>query len=184
MNEEGKKFRYTQKQRSNEMKIKRNKEILDTISKTEIIRGKSIKEKESELAKYNAKTCDFKKFKEYIDKKLDANYDLHKQYEKPIYRKFRLDKYIKEQVSESKMLNNFEKKYGLDTIVVIGDFDKPKGMKGKESCITKKLREIFERKYDVYLINEYNTSKLCNICECEVERFWKREVNKKDKKKK
>lgn len=39
-------------------------------------------------------------------------------------------------------------------------------MKGKEPIINRRIRKIFRNNgYDVYLINEFNTSKLCNKCE-------------------
>ena len=32
--------------------------------------------------------------------------------------------------------------------------------------------------YTIYLINEFRTSKICNICKCETENFYKRENKK------
>jgi hypothetical protein len=60
-----------------------------------------------------------------------------------------------------------------DTIFVIGDWDKGDyNMKGKEPTICKKIRRIFKNAgYRTYLINEYKTSKLCNCCNEELEKF-------------
>lgn len=45
-------------------------------------------------------------------------------------------------------------------------------MKGNEPAISKRLRKIFKiNGYEIYKINEFNTSKLCNKCCCENERF-------------
>ena len=74
------------------------------------------------------------------------------------------------------MVNDFKKKMGKpeDTIIAIGDYS-DKGLKGTESSITKKTRKIFKRHgYEVYLINEYNTSKLCCCCGNTTENFIKR----------
>jgi len=39
-------------------------------------------------------------------------------------------------------------------------------MKGKEPIINRRIRKIFRNNgYEVYLINEFHTSKLCNKCE-------------------
>ena len=57
-------------------------------------------------------------------------------------------------------------------------------MKGLEPIICKKIRRIFKNAgYETYLINEYCTSKLCNNCHQELEKFLIRKSNKpKDKK--
>jgi hypothetical protein len=40
----------------------------------------------------------------------------------------------------------------------------------------KKIRKIFEKKYEAYLINEFRTSKICNNCESDVNRFLKKKI--------
>ena len=88
------------------------------------------------------------------------------------------------QKSESKIVKNFEKKFGTpeNTIYVIGDYDKGSyHMKGKEPVICKKFRRIYRNaKYKTYLINEFNTSKLCNCCHDELE-YFKERLSKKPK---
>jgi hypothetical protein len=73
------------------------------------------------------------------------------------------------------MINNFKNKYGKpeETIFVIGDYDKGNyNMKNKETVICKKIRRIFRNAgYKTYLINEFRTSKLCNSCNEELEKF-------------
>ena len=61
-----------------------------------------------------------------------------------------------------------------------GDYDKGDyNMKGKEPVICKKFRRIFRNAgYKTYLINEYNTSKLCNCCNNELEKFLERRCHK------
>ena len=64
----------------------------------------------------------------------------------------------------------------------MGDFDKGGyNMKYKEPVICKRFRKIFKKyHYKFYLINEFRTSKLCNGCGCELEKFqWKPHPNKK-----
>ena len=65
------------------------------------------------------------------------------------------------------MINKFKKIMGTPetTNVAIGDYS-GNNMKGFISTITKKWRIIFKRHgYEVYLINEYNTSKINSCCE-------------------
>jgi hypothetical protein len=67
------------------------------------------------------------------------------------------------------MIKNFEKKFGKpnECTVIVGDYDKGEGnIKGKEPIINRRIRRIFRNiGYDVYLINEFRTSKLCHKCE-------------------
>lgn len=71
----------------------------------------------------------------------------------------------------------------VNTMIIMGDYDKKDNIKGKEPTICKKFRKIFRNhKYEVYLVNEFNTSKLCNECENECETFLER-ISKKPKNK-
>jgi len=110
------------------------------------------------------------------------NYKLHSHYGQKFFRKFKLNRFTNTQKSESKMIKNFSNKYGKPdkTLFVIGDYDKGDySMRGKEPAICKKFRTIFRNAgYKTYLINEFNTSKLCNECHGELEYFLVRESRK------
>lgn len=177
MDKNGIKFRYTQNQRRKETKVKRYRKIMK--NEKEKHKGKEI---ETELSKYNSKTCSYKKFLEYVRKKNEINRKLSGLYEDKIFRKLKLNTYTNTQKSEQKMVRNFENKYGNgeNTVVIMGDYDKGSyNMKGKEPAINKRVRKILRKnKYKVYLINEYNTSKLCCKCHNEVENFLIRKSKK------
>ena len=112
---------------------------------------------ETELSKLNRKTLIIKDFKEYIKKKREINNKLYNFYEKYIFRKLKLNRFINTQKSENKMINNFRNKFGKpeETIFIIGDYDKGDGhIKGKEPIINRRIRKIFRNNnYEVYLIN-------------------------------
>ena len=60
------------------------------------------------------------------------------------------------------MINNFSKKLGdpKNTLICIGDWSEKSPIKGKAPTKGKSMRNLFKRHgYDVYLINEFNTSK-------------------------
>jgi len=168
-------FRYTQNQRRLETRMKKYSHIKDKINKETKIEDKSIKEIETTLSTLNSKTCIFNEFKNYCIEKNKINYKLYSHYEQTIFRKFKLNSFTNKQKSENKMIKNFENKFGnpINTIFVIGDWDKGDyNMKGKEPTICKKFRRIFKNAgYRTYLINEYKTSKLCNCCNEELEKF-------------
>ena len=92
-NKEANKFRYSQDQRRKESKSKKFSKIRLTLKKEERIRGKTIIQWETELSKFNRKTLNVAKFKEYIQKKSEINGLLFTFYEKYIFRKLRLQGY-------------------------------------------------------------------------------------------
>ena len=180
-------FRYTQNQRRLETRNKKYNKLIDKINKETIINDKTIKETEKTLTLLNNKTCNYEKFKKYCIEKNKINKELYSHYEQKIFRKLKLNAFINMQKSESKMVKNFEKKFGTpeNTIYVIGDYDKGSyHMKGKEPVICKKFRRIYRNAgYKTYLINEFNTSKLCNCC-CEELEYFKERLSNKPKLKK
>jgi hypothetical protein len=174
-------FRYTQNQRRLESRNKKYNKICDKINKETKLGNKTIKEYEAELSKYSSKTVDYNKFIDYCNIKNKINKILYEHYSKELFRKLKLNRYINTQKSESKMIKNFQKKYGTpeECLLVVGDWSKGDNMKGKESIISKKLKKIFTlNKYKIYLIDEYRTSKLCHNCSCECENFIYRESKK------
>ena len=62
------------------------------------------------------------------------------------------------------MINNFKKKFGnccpKDTVILMGDFSQRHQMKFCEPTKGKSIRKLFKDKgYQLYLVQEYNTSK-------------------------
>lgn len=175
-------FRYTQNQRRMETRVKKYSKIINDINNKTIIDGKNVKELETILSSYNKKTCNYEKFINYITQKNKLNYLLYYHYHKVLFRKFKLNRYINTQKSESKMIKNFNKKFGepKNTLCIMGDFDKSNNhMKCIEPVICRRFRRLFKNAgYKTYLVNEFRTSKLCNCCHHEIEPFLTRESHK------
>jgi len=160
-------FRYTQDSRRKECKIKKYAKIILEFKK-EKVDGKTVIEHETELSKLNRKTLNIKEFKEYIKKKSEINDKLYKFYEKYMFRKLKLNGYINRKKHEQKMISNFKKIFGKPKEVVIcaGDFEQKQHMKYKEPVKGKGMRNLFrENGYELYLVNEFNTSCKCSICQ-------------------
>jgi len=181
-------FRYTQNQRRLESRNKKYNKLQDKINKNKKVNNKTVKQIETELSNYNSKTCDFNKFFEYCKKKNEVNRLLFEHYSQKLFRKLKFNRYTNTQKSESKMIKNFANKFGSpeECIIILGDYDKENNMKGKEPIINRRIRKIFRNhKYQVFMINEFRTSKLCNVCESTCDTFLKREShNPKHKNKK
>jgi hypothetical protein len=175
-------FRYTQNQRRLETRNKKYNKIIDKVNKETIIDGNNIKEIETTLSILNSKSCNYEKFKLYCIEKNRINNQLFTHYEQSFFRKFKLNAFINTQKSESKMIKNFKNKYGNpnETIFIMGDWDKgDNNMKGTEPSICKKFRRIFRNAgYKTFLVNEFRTSKLCNCCNEELEKFLEKSSNK------
>ena len=166
-NKDANKFRYSQDQRRKETRKKKYSKIQLELKK-EKIQEKTIIEWETELSKFNRKSLNIPKFKEYIKKKSKINSMLFKFYEKYIFRKLRLQSYRNTKKSEQKMLNNFKRIFGneKDIIVCFGDYEQKKQMKYKEATKGKGMRTLFRKAgFQTFLVDEFRTSCRCSKCE-------------------
>lgn len=139
--------------------------------------GDNIKEIENQLGmeELNSKTVNYEKFKKYVSIKTQANDLLLSKYEKEFYRKLKWYSYINTKRSEDNLLNRIEEIYnnenGEKPIIMIGDCgDNP--LSHYISCPNKKLLNKLSERFEVYLVDEYRTSKLNNITECEQENLY------------
>jgi len=165
------KFRYTSCQRKLELKTKKYNRI----------KSKSFQIKTQQLESLKVidkNTVNIMNVRKYILGSNKINRLLKHEYEKPIYRKLKWYSYLNKQKSENKMIKNFKQKMGKyqDTIVVIGDYScRSNNLKGTTPTIAKRVIDIFKKaQYETYLIDEFNTSKICNKCGCETETFLKK----------
>jgi len=166
-NKEANKFRYSQDQRRKETKKKKFSKIHLEL-KQEKINGKTIIEWETEISKFNRKSLNIPKFKEYIKKKSEINGMLFTFYEKYIFRKLRLQSYRNTKRSEQRMLNNFKRIFGneKDVVVCFGDYEQKQQMKYKEPTKGKGMRTLFRKAgFQTYLVDEFRTSCKCSKCE-------------------
>ena len=122
---------------------------------------------ESTLSNYNSKSVHMLIFVDYLRQKNKVNKKLHKYYYDKTHRELNFNTYINRRRSEDKMLNLFREKFGPPekTRIILGDYSEKQQKKFNEPSITKKTRNLFEkRKYIVNYIDEYNTSKKCHKC--------------------
>ena len=160
-------YRYSQDRRRKETKSKKYGKILLEQKKTKI-GDKTIIEYETELCKYNRKTLDITKFKEYCKAKNEMNFKLFKFYEKELFRKLKLNGYWNRLKSEQKLINQFKKIFGneKETIICFGDYEQRKHMKFKEPIKGKGMRTLFRKNgYKTYLVDEFRTSCKCSKCD-------------------
>ena len=161
-------MRYTCCQRSKESLRKRcNKIILREKQKNMII------EEETKLSSYNCKTVDYKEFKNYIIEKTKLNDKVKGFYENELYRKLKWRTWIYQRKSEDKFLNRIEETYGKkeNLLLCYGNWSNNKQMKYIMPTKGVGLRRVIQKKFNVVLVDEFKTSKLCSKCNCELENY-------------
>ena len=156
--------------------IQRRKESLRTrnnkIIYIEKLNNKII-EKESKLSNNNSKTVNYEKFKNYIINKTLLDNEIRDFYYNELFRKLKFRTNICLRKSEDKFLNNIEKMYGKKEEIVIGygDWSLDKQIKHLMPSSNIGIRRKIEKKFKVFLVNEYCTSKLCSCCNKELNNY-------------
>jgi hypothetical protein len=117
-----------------------------------------ITETEETLNKYNSKSCNMDKFKEYIAKKLEVNEIVVPLYQNIQFRKYKWYAFINKKRSEDNMLNMIEKKYSKDHTIIIGDWSIGKQMRNFISTPNLSLKRKLKERFKVYNIDEFRTS--------------------------
>jgi len=153
MDDEGKFYSYTNKQRVNETKRLKYQNILKKY-RDEL----DITSKENELSSYNSKSCNITSFNEFITKKINTNEVLYKLYQNNKFREYRWYAFINKKRTEDNMLNKIEKTYTKDSIIIIGDWSIGKQMKNFISTPNLSLKRKLQERFKVYNIDEYRTS--------------------------
>jgi hypothetical protein len=153
MNDDGNHFSYTNRQYLKETKRLKYQSLLknhkDRIGITEIEEG---------LNKYNSKTCNIEKFKEYITEKNKANEKLVPLYQQLKFRQYKWYSYINKKRTEDNMVNKIVKKYSKDHIIIIGDWSIGKQMRNFISTPNLTLKRKLQETFKVYNIDEFRTS--------------------------
>jgi hypothetical protein len=153
MNDDGKFYSYTNKQRVNETKRLKYQNILKKY-RDEL----EITSKENELSAYNSKSCNINKYREFITKKINTNEVLYKLYQNNKFRQYKWYAFINKKRTEDNMLNKIEKTYTKDSIIIIGDWSIGKQMKNFISTPNLSLKRKLQERFKVYNIDEYRTS--------------------------
>uniref|UniRef100_A0A6C0KA64 Uncharacterized protein n=1 Tax=viral metagenome TaxID=1070528 RepID=A0A6C0KA64_9ZZZZ len=153
MDDEGKFYSYTNKQRVNETKRLKYQNILKKY-RDEL----DITSKEIELSSHNSKSCNITSFNEFITKKINTNEVLYKLYQNNKFRQYRWYAFINKKRTEDNMLNKIEKTYTKDSIIIIGDWSIGKQMKNFISTPNLSLKRKLQERFKVYDIDEYRTS--------------------------
>ncbi len=153
IDENDNRFTYSNKQRVKETKRLEYQRLIKNLKD-----NLNICEIENKLSKYNSKTCDLHKFKEYIEEKNKINNLLFKLYENEKFRQYKWYSYINRKRCEDNMLNKIENKYGKDLTIIIGDWCIQKQMRNFISTPNISIKRKLKERFNVFNIDEYRTS--------------------------
>ena len=107
---------------------------------------------------------DFKYFikESLMDIFINKNTQLEKQHQELMEERFR-PCWLKP--FEKIVINRFTNERYVIKNNEIAIYDKENNMRGKEPIINRRIRKIFRNHgYEVFMINEFRTSKTCNVC--------------------
>ena len=152
-------LKYSNSQRINETKRNIYRKRL-TKHKTE----HSLFTKEQELNGFNSKSCDLKKFMDYIAVKFRIYDEINDEYKDPIFRKIRWHSYINSQRSERNLVDNIKNTYGDDVVLIMGDWSSrsKNHLRGMAPTPMIGIKRMLAKSFKIYNLDEYNTSKICN----------------------
>ena len=180
MDDNGIYFSYTNKQYIKETKRLKYQALLKNY-KNKI----GITEIEDDLNKYNSKTCNMEKFKDYINAKLKANEQIIPLYKDFKFRQYKWYSYINKKRTEDNMVNKIIKKFSKNHIIIIGDWSIGKQMRNFISTPNLSLKRKLKETFKVYNIDEFRTSCLSykteELCENLYLKFKKDPKNKERK---
>jgi hypothetical protein len=165
IDEDGNFYKYTACRRRFETYTKRCNEIINA----EKIKHKII-EKETELSKFNSKTLKIEDYKKFIINKNKLNNDVKNFYNNILFRKLNFRRFIRTKQSEEVLLNEIENKFlseedktnNKKLLIIHGDYSRTSQMKGTIPTPNIGFKKLLLKRFQIFEINEYNTSKLYN----------------------
>ena len=177
LSKDGKKsYTYSKEQhlnRSNRKKITK---------KIERIKKEKINDLENKLTKDNQRlrtSNDYKKFNSYFLIKMKIHKELENLYNDVRLNKLKWILFINEKRSENLLVNDIKKKFGNDTVLILGNWSmNKKGIKCT-SVPNKKYEKVLNRNFITLKINEFRTSIIHNKTEKKCENLIKKyDINK------
>lgn len=117
-----------------------------------------ITEKETELSLFTSRSCDVDKFVAYCSKKLEVNNALIEKYNNLIFRQYRWYAMINRKREEARFLNDIERTFGKDAVIIMGDASVGVSMRHFISTPNKRMKRIIQQRFRVLLLDEFRTS--------------------------
>ncbi|KAJ2478670.1 hypothetical protein IWW56_003587 [Coemansia sp. RSA 2131] len=172
-------YRYTRSQQRKETCVKKYRKILENEKTADVAAL------ERKLSAGSYIKPDLELFEEYLAARADVAERLTRFYnrtmcnqrvgatmpEVPLHRKLRLSAYINRKKADQLLVNRLRKRFSQDAVFILGNWSAPM-TRYHEPIRGKGWRTLLKRAgFDVYLIDEYLTSKTCPNCEERISTF-------------
>lgn len=118
---------------------------------------KTLKDIETELGQLNSKSCNHNNFLEYIKKKQEYDLKAFMEYDTDYIKKLHWFAYLNRENHENDLINHISNEFGNDIKIIIGDWSNTGRLKFISTPNLRLKRKLAEY-FNVYLIDEYNTS--------------------------
>lgn len=128
----------------------------------QIMSNRDIKDLYNKMKDTLTKTTNLEKFSEYLKWKFKLIKCMGKERLDEVsnyMNKLKWYSYINTKRHEDKILNEIVKRFGQDTVFIIGDWSRTDHIKGISSP-NMGMKRLLKRKFEVYLVDEYKTSKI------------------------
>lgn len=167
VNDNGKTFRYTNRQRMFETKRLRYQYLFETYKKGSFVpkTNKNLLQIEEPLSKLNSATTSFNAFKTYINEKNKIGKLVKEFYEEEFLRKNTLRLKVNTIRSEDKLISNIKKQFnysGKEAVLCYGDKNVGNQIKNHLSTPMSGLKKKLCKSFKIYHLDEFRTSLLDN----------------------
>ena len=163
-------LRYTCRQRRFEGKLPRYLKILEA----EKAKANGVLQAERDLSERSRKTNDHDEFLAYLREKKLHDYCTAHFYLQEKWRGWKFRLYCSRKKSEDLFANRVERAYGKDCVIHYGDWSRKEQMKGCVPSLGVGMKKLLEKRFALTEVDEFKTSKTCNLCFGEMKRYRKK----------
>ena len=107
-------------------------------------------------------------FKTFVSTRQTVLPVLEPVHEALMLRRLRFMVYRRRQKSESMLVNRMKDAFGSNAVIAFGDWSERTQKKYSMPSKSVGMRKLLSRNFDLVLVNEFRTSKLCNRCSSEL----------------
>ncbi|KAJ2498026.1 hypothetical protein GGH96_004658 [Coemansia sp. RSA 1972] len=175
-------YRYTRNQQCRETRVTKYRKILQDVKKADVA---DIAALERTLSAGSFTIPDLALFEEYLAARPEVATKPTRHYNKtmcrqrdsattpevPLHQKLRLSAYVNRQRADQLLMNRLRERFSPDAVFILGNWGASIA-KFHEPIRGKGWRTLLKRAgFDVFLIDEYLTSKTCPLCEERISTF-------------
>ncbi|KAL1926390.1 hypothetical protein VTP01DRAFT_5911 [Rhizomucor pusillus] len=145
-----------------------------TVQEVETTYQNEVKACEAKLSKHPAATVYIPKFLLYMKTRCEVSAIMSRHYQSLIYLKLRFRSYLYKKQADDKLAKAIRDQFGEDPVLIIGNWSARSSTMNKYHEPARGIglsRMLRNKRFHVYLIDEFKTSSLCPDCAQRLETF-------------